>query len=222
MRPSGLSGGISSSVRQDSVADHDLVEAGIQDLYRAMSEDAARNEILLDDIIRAIVEGHSPIVLTERRDHLEYLRERLQSFVRHLVVPHGGMSPKERKALGTRLADVPAEEERLLLATGRYIGEGFDDARLTRSFLPCRSPGRGRWCSTPAGPHRLHPRKSAIAIYDYVDAEVPVLRRMFDRRMRTYRAMGYAQAEDSKGAIAASRERALEYDQNFTGEWEEI
>jgi superfamily II DNA or RNA helicase len=131
------------------------------------------------------------------------------------------MSPKERKALGGRLAEVPDGEERLLLATGRYSGEGFDDARLDTLFLAMPISWKGTLVQYSGRLHRLHPRKTGTAIYDYVDAEVPVLRRMFDKRMRTYRAMGYAQSEAREGPVFPSAERALEYDENLTRDWDE-
>ncbi len=104
-------------------------DAGIQRLYGKLAEDEERNRLILDDVIRAVHEGRSPIVLTERRDHLEYLASRLQPFVRHLVVLRGGMTARDRKNAFGRLTEIPESEERLVLATGRYIGEGFDDAR---------------------------------------------------------------------------------------------
>ncbi len=111
------------------------VDRGIQDVYRALTIDEARNRLILDDVIAELHEGRSPIVLTERRDHLEFLATRLQGFVRHLLVLRGGMTSKERSWVVASLAAVPADEERLVLATGRYIGEGFDDARLDTLFL---------------------------------------------------------------------------------------
>src|SRR3990172_670181 len=104
--------------------------AGIQGVYRKLAADEARNRLIIDDVIRALEEGRFPILLTERRNRLEYFAEQLRGFVRHLVILRGGMSPKERRQLGARLTEVPDDEERLVLATGRYAGEGFDDARL--------------------------------------------------------------------------------------------
>jgi superfamily II DNA or RNA helicase len=110
-------------------------DSGIQSLYSALANDTTRNERILNDVIAAIHEGRSPILLTERKDHLEYFALHLERFVRHVVVLHGGISAKERKRTMQRLASIPDAEERILLATGRYIGEGFDDARLDTLFL---------------------------------------------------------------------------------------
>jgi superfamily II DNA/RNA helicase len=83
-------------------------------------------------------------VTTERKDHLQYLVGELRGFVRHIVVLQGGMSGQERRRSLDQLASIPDSTERLILATGRYIGEGFDDARLDTLFLACRSPGGAR------------------------------------------------------------------------------
>jgi superfamily II DNA or RNA helicase len=157
--------------------------------------------------------GRSPVLLTERRDHLEYFAERLRGFVRHLVVLQGGMSAKERREVGARLAAVPDEEERLVLATGRYIGEGFDDRRLDTLVLAIPVSWKGTLVQYTGRLHRLHPKKSEVRIFDYVDREVPVLLRMFERRLRTYRAIGYARGEASSSAAEVIRERTVEYDE---------
>lgn len=188
-------------------------ESGIQEIYAALAADEARNRLILDDVLHALEEGRSPILLTERRDHLEYFAEQLCGFVRHLVVLQGGMTAKERRELGARLAAVPDEGERLVLATGRYIGEGFDDRRLDTLVLAMPVSWKGTLVQYTGRLHRLHPRKSEVRIFDYVDREVPVLARMFERRVRTYRAIGYVRGEAVVGGAAGVRERTVEYDE---------
>jgi len=166
-------------------------DAGIQEIYAALAADPKRNDLIFDDVVRALEEKRSPIVLTERRDHLEHFAERLRHFTRHLVVLHGGMKSKERSEVLAQLAAIPDEEERLLLATGRYVGEGFDDARLDTLFLVLPVSWRGTLVQYTGRLHRLHPGKTEVRIYDYVDRGVPVLVRMFEKRLRGYRAIGY-------------------------------
>lgn len=187
-------------------------DAGIQGIYAALAEDEARNRLILDDVLNALEEGRSPILLTERRDHLEYFAEQLRGFVRHLVVLQGGMTARERRELGARLAAVPDEEERLVLATGRYIGEGFDDRRLDTLVLAMPVSWKGTLVQYTGRLHRLHPRKSEVRIFDYLDREVPVLVRMFEKRLRTYQAIGYVRGEASVIG-AEDRERTVEYDE---------
>lgn len=193
--------------------DGSRAEAGIQGIYAALAEDEVRNRLILDDILHALEEGRSPILLTERRDHLEYFAEQLRGFVRHLFVLQGGMTAKERREIGARLAAVPDREERLVLATGRYVGEGFDDRRLDTLVLAMPVSWKGTLVQYTGRLHRLHPRKSEVRIFDYVDREVPVLVRMFERRLRTYRAIGYVRGEAPVGGAEEIRERTVEYDE---------
>jgi superfamily II DNA or RNA helicase len=102
----------------------------------------------------------------------------------------GARAKSERLAL-KQLASIPDEEERVVLATGRYIGEGFDDARLDTLFLTMPVAWKGTMVQYAGRLQRLHPSKAEVRIYDYVDVRVPMLGRMFDKRLGAYRAMGY-------------------------------
>ncbi len=197
-------------------------DMAIQEIYRALATDERRNRLILDDVIRAVADGASPILLTERRDHLEYLAERLRSFVRHLVVLQGGMTPRQRQELGNRLAEVPDREERLVLATGRYIGEGFDDARLDTLFLAMPISWKGTLVQYTGRLHRLHPRKREVRIFDYVDLDVPVLRRMFEKRLRTYRTVGYGRGEAPLGYSEPIDEPIVEYDEEALRHFDDV
>jgi len=167
------------------------VDHPIQRVYQLLSADQTRNDAILDDIIGSLEEGRSPIVLTERRDHLDFLADRLRGFTRHLIVLKGGASTKQRREILAALAAIPATEERLVLATGRYIGEGFDDARLDTLFLTMPVSWRGTLVQYAGRLHRSHPGKAEVRIYDYVDDRVPVLARMYERRLAGYRSIGY-------------------------------
>ena len=193
--------------------DGESADRTIQEIYRALAADEHRNELILGDVIRAVADGASPILLTERRDHLEYLAERLRGFVRHMIVLQGGMTSRQRQELGNQLAQVPDREERLVLATGRYIGEGFDDARLDTLFLAMPISWKGTLVQYAGRLHRLHPKKKEVRIFDYVDVDVPMLRRMFEKRLRTYRAVGYARGEAPLGYSEPVDEPIIEYDE---------
>ena len=123
------------------------------------------------------------------------------------------MTTKERRQSGTRLADIPEGEERLVLATGRYIGEGFDDARLDTLFLAMPVSWKGTLVQYAGRLHRLHPKKTEIRVFDYVDREVPMLLRMFEKRLRTYRAIGYARGEAPLGYREVMDGPTVEYDE---------
>ena len=168
------------------------VRIQFQDLYRELIADEHRNQTICDEVLRAVGEGRSPLVLTERNEHLENLAARLAPNIRHLVVLRGGSRPKEARAIAARLAAIPGSEERALLATGRYIGEGFDDARLDTLFLTLPVSWRGTIAQYAGRLHRLYHGKREVQVYDYADLNVPMLSRMFDRRCRGYEAIGYS------------------------------
>jgi superfamily II DNA or RNA helicase len=161
------------------------------ELCAELIADDARKRLICDDVIQLVHEGRSPIVLTERNEHLDRLAAALAPAVRHLVVLRGGMSRNELKAVTDRLAKIPYDEERVLLATGRYVGEGFDDARLDTLFLTLPVSWSGTIAQYAGRLHRLHDRKREVRVYDYADLGVPLLARMFDRRCRGYQAVGY-------------------------------
>jgi superfamily II DNA or RNA helicase len=159
-------------------------------VYAAIARDEMRNNLIFDDVLKALEAKRSPIVLTERRDHLEYLQGRFSRFVRNLVVLRGGMSAAERKAsdVALRVAD---NQERLILATGRYIGEGFDDPRLDALFLTMPTSWKGTLAQYVGRLHRQHAGKTEILVVDYVDDLVPILARMAAKRRSGYRALDY-------------------------------
>lgn len=171
------------------------------------------NELILNGLIASLEEGRSTILLTERKDHLEYFAERLRKFARHLVVLHGTMNARSRSAAGEQLAAIPANQERLVLATGRYIGEDFDDSRLDALFLALPVSWKGTLVQYAGRLHRLHSGKIEVRIFDYVDRGVPMRWRMFERRLRGHRAIGYARGETPLGFGKVNNEVVVEDDE---------
>lgn len=159
-------------------------------IYAALAEDEARNDLIFDDVLKSLEAKRSPIILTERKDHLEHLHQRFSRFAKNIVVLRGGMSAKDRKAAHAAL-NVDDDEERLILATGRYIGEGFDDARLDTLFLTMPIAWKGTLAQYVGRLHRRHDDKKDVLVVDYVDSSVPVLARMAAKRRTGYRALGY-------------------------------
>ena len=104
-------------------------------MYRWLAADSRRNSLIVDRIIAAIEAGRSPIVLTERRDHLEFIAQELSKAAKNVIVLQGGMTEKARREVSERLEAIPRDEERVIVATGRFAGEGFDDPRLDTLFL---------------------------------------------------------------------------------------
>jgi len=167
------------------------VRLQFHELYEELIADEERNRLICHDLMQTLREGRSPLVLTERNEHLDSLAKQLAREVQHLVVLRGGMRKKELDAISGRLAAIPAEEARVILATGRYVGEGFDDARLDTLFLALPVSWHGTIAQYVGRLHRLYDGKREVRVYDYADLNVPMLARMFDRRSRGYEAIGY-------------------------------
>lgn len=169
----------------------DDVRTQFHELYVELIADPARNQLICDEVVEAALEGRSPLVLTERNEHLDLLADRLSSRIEHFVVLRGGMARSEMGASSARLAAIPEHEPRALLATGQLIGEGFDDARLDTLFLTLPISWHGTVAQYVGRLHRLHAGKREVRVIDYADLDVPMLARMFNRRCRGYEAVGY-------------------------------
>jgi len=161
----------------------------ITDVYRALVSDAQRNGLIIDDVRTAIAAGRSPLVLTERREHLDIFAEYLRD-AGDAIVLRGGMKTSQRRAMHAAL-HTERDRPRIVLSTGRYLGEGFDDARLDTLFLAMPIAWKGTLAQYVGRLHREHQRKRDVVVYDYVDGLVPVLARMSAKRLTGYRALGY-------------------------------
>ena len=169
----------------------ELTDLTIQDIYAALVDDASRNEMIAGDIVHAIESGRCPLLLTGRTEHLQYFAARLAGVAKHVFVLKGGMGKKQRRETSAALAGVPENESRVILATGSYIGEGFDDARLDTLFLAMPISWKGTLQQYVGRLHRLHDNKRVVQVYDYVDNYVLMLARMYGRRLKGYAAIGY-------------------------------
>mgnify|MGYP001194510774 FL=1 len=166
-------------------------EPGIQEVYALLAADFQRNQMIVEDILDAVHAGRSPVLLTERREHLIYFEDALTGKVKNIVLLAGGMGRKQRIALMEQLRSIPEDDERLIIATGRYLGEGFDDPRLDTLFLALPIAWKGTIAQYAGRLHRSYERKKEVIIYDYVDDQVPVLAGMFGKRKKGYKAIGY-------------------------------
>jgi superfamily II DNA or RNA helicase len=180
-------------VRRDTPFDPSVLptDASIQEVYSALAGDEERTELIAGEALELLGQGRSPIVLTERREHLERLQAHLADRVPTLVALHGEMSAAASRAATEQLATASDGEPCLVLATGRYVGEGFDEPRLDTLLLAMPIAWKGTVVQYAGRLHRAFPGKREALIYDYVDAELPVLRRMFSKRLKAYRALGY-------------------------------
>ena len=162
----------------------------ISQFYSELAKDPGRNELILNDVTAAMGEGRNPLILTERTQHTDYLAGRLSEAGKNVIVLKGGMGRRERKAV---FEQVRAEESngRVIIATGRYIGEGFDDSRLDTLFLAMPISWQGTLQQYVGRLHRIHDGKTMVKVYDYIDRNVPVLLKMSEKRLKKYPTIGY-------------------------------
>lgn len=166
-------------------------DSPIQDVFRILANDATRNRHIAGDVLAAYREGRKVLVLTERTDHLPLLQEPLGDEVEHCFVLHGRLSKKQRTAVFAELDALDESAPRVLLATGRLIGEGFDHPPLDTLVLAMPISWKGTLQQYAGRLHREHADKQDVRIYDYAETDQPQLNRMWDKRQRGYRAMGY-------------------------------
>ncbi|BCB05733.1 TOTE conflict system archaeo-eukaryotic primase domain-containing protein [Bacillus sp. KH172YL63] len=166
-------------------------KATIQEIMNTLQTNETRNLQIFNDVLHALEEGRSPIILTERQKHIDILVGKLQGFARNIIVLKGGLKKKEEQARLKQLKELPDTEERVIIATGKYIGEGFDDPRLDTLFLTMPISWKGTLQQYVGRLHRSYPSKMDVKVYDYVDHQIPVLKKMYEKRLEGYRSLGY-------------------------------
>ena len=166
-------------------------EAGIQDVFRHIANDARRTEAITTEIVGSFEQGRKILVLTERTDHLEAISSTLEGRVDNLFTLHGRMSKKQRNRLISELEALPPDAPRVLLSTGKLVGEGFDHPPLDTLVLAMPISWKSTLQQYAGRLHREHATKTDVRIIDFVDSGHPALLRMWDKRQKGYRIMGY-------------------------------
>ena len=168
-------------------------EASIQDLYAEIIDSEIRNQQIVDDILANYELGRNCIVLSLRTAHVENLACKLRESVpdSDVVTLMGGMGTKATREVFQRIAEIPDERKMILVATGHFIGEGFDEPRLDTLFLAMPISWKGTLQQYAGRLHRLYRNKKEVRIFDYVDVQVGMMERMYQRRLNGYAAMGY-------------------------------
>lgn len=165
--------------------------ASIQEVIRLLSEDSNRNARIVADAIVALSAGRKVLMLTKRTEHLDLLYADLKDIPHPCFVLHGRMKAKERQEIIKALAELPADMPHILLASAQLVGEGFDHAPLDTLILTLPISWEGTLQQYAGRLHREHASKTDILIHDYVELDHPQLARMWEKRQRGYRAMGY-------------------------------
>lgn len=164
-------------------------------MFRALAEDDKRTKAIALETKQASDAGRKVLVLTERADHLVRIEESLKERGLRPFVLHGRVARKQRAEVLTEMSSLPSDEARVPLATGRLVGEGFDHPPLDTLVLAMPVSWKGTLQQYAGRLHREHGSKSDVRIIDFVDGDHPVLRRMWEKRQRGYRAMGYQIAQ---------------------------
>ena len=171
-------------------------DAGIQDVFRHLANDQARTESIASEVRDAVGQGRKVLVLTERTEHLDAIKTELDGLLPVPFVLHGRMSKKQRSALVADLDALPPDAPRVLLSTGKLVGEGFDHPPLDTLVLAMPVSWKGTLQQYAGRLHREHASKADVRIIDFVDTGHPALLRMWDKRQAGYKAMGYRLGRD--------------------------
>ncbi|MGZ4357197.1 MAG: TOTE conflict system archaeo-eukaryotic primase domain-containing protein [Gaiellaceae bacterium] len=182
-------------VRETGLAFADAAEQPIQEVFRLLVADKRRIALVCDDVLAALAEGRRCLVLSQWKQHCHALADRLQSRDISSLMLEGGLGRRARAALLDQIENTPANEPLVVIATGQYLGEGFDCPQLDTLFLTFPISFKGRLVQYTGRLMRAHEGKTSVRVYDYADIKVPVLRAMHTRRLTTYKTLGFTREQ---------------------------
>jgi superfamily II DNA or RNA helicase len=164
----------------------------ITQIYTTLAEDEFCNQQIVTDVLDAVKNSRTPIILTQRTEHVMRFADMLKNQTdTHLITLIGTNSAKVKTQTMDSLANIPDNEKLIIIATGKYVGEGFDYPRLDTLLLASPIAWKGTLAQYAGRLHRDYPNKQDVMIYDYVDIHVPVLERMYHKRLTGYSQIGY-------------------------------
>jgi superfamily II DNA or RNA helicase len=163
----------------------------IQEIYATLVNNSIRNGAIIKDVSSAVIEGRTPLILTERKGHAVVLANLLAGSCSNIVLLVGSDSQKQKREKLDALKRIPVTEPLVVVATGKYIGEGFDEPRLDTLFLAMPIAWKGTLAQYAGRLHRSFDGKIEVRVYDYVDVHVRVLERMYQKRLHGYAELGY-------------------------------
>ena len=179
-------------------------------ITETIAEDEQRNNLICEDVKRVLAEGRVPLVLTTRTSHVRLLARLFQPVATHIVQLIGTTSAKEKRTTLQQLYNIPPTDSMIIVATGKYIGEGFDYPRLDTLFLAMPISWKGNVAQYAGRLHREYEGKTEVRIYDYVDIHVSLCESMYRKRLKGYAAIGYGKG--IKTLVSNFAERHLLYD----------
>ena len=160
-------------------------------MYQSLSEDTVRNDLIVKDICKAVDSGRTPIILTNRTSHVTLLAEKLKTTIQNVITLTGSDRTKDKREALQRLQTISPSEPLVIVATGKYVGEGFDYPRLDTLFLALPISWKGLVAQYAGRLHRENEGKKDVRIYDYIDIHEPVCDSMYRKRLKGYASIGY-------------------------------
>lgn len=165
-------------------------------IVQSLATDEARNALIVEDVCKTLAVGRSQIVLTTLTSHVEQLSQLLSTCCKNIITLVGSESMKDKRQKMERLAELSPKEPLVVVATGHYVGEGFDYPRLDTLFLVSPVSWKGIIAQYAGRLHREYHGKTDVRIYDYIDIRLPLCERMYQRRLKGYAAIGYQLLEN--------------------------
>ena len=173
-------------------------EIPIQEVFGNLILNEPRNALIEQDVLAALSRGRRCLILSHRKEHCRLLAERLSQKGKTTFILNGGQGKKERAAILKAIQETPQDKDLIVVATGQYLGEGFDCPQLDTLFLAFPVAFKGKLIQYVGRIMRDFQQKTIAEVYDYVDAQAPVLKHMFFRRQKTYKSLGFESGPDFK------------------------
>ncbi len=184
--------------------DADSKTPAIGQYYDQIMQDELRNHTIIEDVLQCVKDERNCLLLSERTRHVQALAELLREHGLHVHVLLGGQTNAQMKAQMAALKNMPDKQPLIICATGKFIGEGFDDSRLDALFLTMPISWHGTLAQYVGRLHRLHEGKREVRVYDYIDSHAIILEKMYRKRLKGYAAIGYSVAADQQEAALSS------------------
>ena len=177
--------------RYTRIADTLESKKDVNTAFDIISKSRLRNEQIEADIQECISNGRTPVILTRHKEQAKRLYENLQEEADYVFLLYGNNTDKINKEIREKIKLVPRDKSMLLIATGQKIGEGFDCPRLDTLMLAAPVSFPGRLEQDVGRLNRDYPGKKAVIVYDYIDSHMYYFNKMYAKRLRTYKKMGF-------------------------------
>lgn len=175
-----------------SFVNKDITNYTITEINNFIAKDILRSEKIIEDVKNEFKNGKNLLVLTERIEHMKYFQKKLSKLSDNIFIYHGGLTKKDFQIYDVlKKKIINNNENKIIIATGSYIGEGFDDSSLDILFLTMPISGITKVTQYTGRLHRKNENKHEIIVYDYVDDNFSQTRNMFEKRRKTYEKLGY-------------------------------